>query len=214
MSVRASPGPPRRDPSQPLPRHQPHRRARDSRDSRRRTLPGVLFNNLNSFTSSRERADEFGDYILIAEVPLPKVFFFNRLLPWMLKGEDEFVVTGGCMRWGSVRFEGAGAGVGRRWEDSRLARLAAHGTNVGIAHVMTTAEAGLRLEVNRSPFSASGASIGHDRWLFRRPSVRCGLVLATKSTSAAQGCHMRSETPRCFCMVLLPAPRNLTSSGG
>jgi NAD+--dinitrogen-reductase ADP-D-ribosyltransferase len=35
----------------------------------------VLFNNLNSFTSSRERADEFGDYILIAEVPLPKVFF-------------------------------------------------------------------------------------------------------------------------------------------
>jgi NAD+--dinitrogen-reductase ADP-D-ribosyltransferase len=55
----------------------------------------VLFNNLNSFTSSRERADEFGDYILVAEVPLPKVFFFNRLLPGMLKGEDEFVVVGG-----------------------------------------------------------------------------------------------------------------------
>jgi NAD+---dinitrogen-reductase ADP-D-ribosyltransferase len=55
----------------------------------------VLFNNLNSFTSSRERADEFGDYILIAEVPLPKVFFFNRLLPGMLKGEDEYVVIGG-----------------------------------------------------------------------------------------------------------------------
>jgi NAD+--dinitrogen-reductase ADP-D-ribosyltransferase len=55
----------------------------------------VLFNNLNSFTSSRERADEFGDYILVAEVPLPKVFFFNRLLPGMLKGEDEFVVIGG-----------------------------------------------------------------------------------------------------------------------
>ena len=45
----------------------------------------VLFNNLNSFTSSRERADEFGDYILVAEVPLPKVLFFNRLLPGMLK---------------------------------------------------------------------------------------------------------------------------------
>ncbi len=55
----------------------------------------VLFNNLNSFTSSGERADEFGDYILLAEVPLPKVFFFNRLLPGMLKGEDEFVVVGG-----------------------------------------------------------------------------------------------------------------------
>jgi NAD+--dinitrogen-reductase ADP-D-ribosyltransferase len=55
----------------------------------------VLFNNLNSFTSSRERADEFGDYILVAEVPLPKIFFFNRLLPGMLKGEDEYVVVGG-----------------------------------------------------------------------------------------------------------------------
>ncbi|MBK1643145.1 NAD(+)--dinitrogen-reductase ADP-D-ribosyltransferase [Thiocapsa imhoffii] len=60
----------------------------------------VLFNNLNSFTSSRERADEFGDYILIAEVPLPKIFFFNRLLPGMLKGEDEFVVIGGVFEVG------------------------------------------------------------------------------------------------------------------
>ena len=55
----------------------------------------VLLNNLNSFTASRERADEFGDYILEVVVPLPKVFFFNRLLPGMLKGEDEFVVIGG-----------------------------------------------------------------------------------------------------------------------
>ncbi len=55
----------------------------------------VLFNNLNSFTSHRERADEFGDYILKTEVPLPKVFFYNRLLPGMLKGEDEYVVIGG-----------------------------------------------------------------------------------------------------------------------
>ncbi len=55
----------------------------------------VLLNNLNSFTCSRERADEFGDYILMAEVPLPKLFFYNRLLPGMLKGEDEYVVIGG-----------------------------------------------------------------------------------------------------------------------
>jgi NAD+--dinitrogen-reductase ADP-D-ribosyltransferase len=55
----------------------------------------VLLNNLNSFTASRERADEFGDYILEVRVPLPKIFFFNRLLPGMLKGEDEFVVIGG-----------------------------------------------------------------------------------------------------------------------
>jgi NAD+--dinitrogen-reductase ADP-D-ribosyltransferase len=55
----------------------------------------VLLNNLNSFTQSRERADEFGDYILSVEVPLPKVLFYNRLLPGMLKGEDELVVIGG-----------------------------------------------------------------------------------------------------------------------
>ncbi|MGB5834368.1 MAG: NAD(+)--dinitrogen-reductase ADP-D-ribosyltransferase [Thiohalocapsa sp.] len=55
----------------------------------------VLLNNLNSFTSARERADEFGDYILKAEIPLPKILFFNSLLPGMLKGEDEFVVIGG-----------------------------------------------------------------------------------------------------------------------
>jgi NAD+--dinitrogen-reductase ADP-D-ribosyltransferase len=55
----------------------------------------VLLNNLNSFTSERERADEFGDYLLTAQVPLPKVFFYNRLLPGMLKGEDEYVVIGG-----------------------------------------------------------------------------------------------------------------------
>lgn len=55
----------------------------------------VLLNNLNSFTGNRERACEFGDYILEAQVPLPKVFFYNSLLPGMLKGEDECVVIGG-----------------------------------------------------------------------------------------------------------------------
>ena len=55
----------------------------------------VLLNNLNSFTSARERADEFGDYILEARVPLPKILFYNSLLPGMLKGEDELVVIGG-----------------------------------------------------------------------------------------------------------------------
>ncbi|WP_296899897.1 NAD(+)--dinitrogen-reductase ADP-D-ribosyltransferase, partial [Thiohalocapsa sp.] len=55
----------------------------------------VLLNNLSSFTSDRERACEFGDYILEVAVPLPKIFFYNRLLPGMLKGEDEYVVLGG-----------------------------------------------------------------------------------------------------------------------
>ncbi|MDZ4201640.1 MAG: NAD(+)--dinitrogen-reductase ADP-D-ribosyltransferase [Gallionella sp.] len=55
----------------------------------------VLFNNLNSFTANRERADEFGDYLLTAQVPLAKVFCYTRLLPGMLQGEDEYTVVGG-----------------------------------------------------------------------------------------------------------------------
>lgn len=55
----------------------------------------VLLNNLNSFTSNRERADEFGDQILEVAIPLSKIFFFNALLPGILKGEEEFLVIGG-----------------------------------------------------------------------------------------------------------------------
>ena len=57
----------------------------------------ILLNNLNSFTCSRERACEFGDYILAAEVPLSKIFFNCELLPSILQGEDEFLVIGGVM---------------------------------------------------------------------------------------------------------------------
>ncbi|MDD5249456.1 MAG: NAD(+)--dinitrogen-reductase ADP-D-ribosyltransferase [Rhodocyclaceae bacterium] len=65
-------------------------------------LPGdggrqvVLFNNLASFTGSRERAGEFGDYILSTRVPTAKIFFHCGLLPGVLKGEDEFLVVGGA----------------------------------------------------------------------------------------------------------------------
>lgn len=55
----------------------------------------VLFNNLVSFTASRERAGEFGDYILSTRVPTAKVFFSCGLLPGVLKGEDEYLVIGG-----------------------------------------------------------------------------------------------------------------------
>ncbi len=55
----------------------------------------VLFNNLSSFTANRERADEFGDYLLTVGVPLSKVFCYTRLLPGMLQGEDEYTVIGG-----------------------------------------------------------------------------------------------------------------------
>jgi NAD+---dinitrogen-reductase ADP-D-ribosyltransferase len=56
----------------------------------------VLFNNLVSFTSSRDRAGEFGDYILETQVPLAKIFFHHRLLPGVFKGEDEHLVIGGA----------------------------------------------------------------------------------------------------------------------
>ena len=55
----------------------------------------ILLNNLNSFTCSRERAGEFGDYIMTVEIPLSKIFFFCGLLPGILQGEDEFLVIGG-----------------------------------------------------------------------------------------------------------------------
>lgn len=61
--------------------------------SRRRQV--VLFNNLVSFTASRERAGEFGDYILTTLVPTAKILFNCGLLPGVLKGEDEYLVIGG-----------------------------------------------------------------------------------------------------------------------
>lgn len=61
-------------------------------DDRRRV---VLLNSLSSFTSNKERADEFGDYQLTALVPTSKIFCYSHLLPGMLKGEDEYTVIGG-----------------------------------------------------------------------------------------------------------------------
>lgn len=55
----------------------------------------VLFNNLVSFTASRERAGEFGDYILAARVPKSKIFFNCDLVPGILQGENEHLVIGG-----------------------------------------------------------------------------------------------------------------------
>ncbi|MBF0190341.1 MAG: NAD(+)--dinitrogen-reductase ADP-D-ribosyltransferase [Magnetococcales bacterium] len=60
-----------------------------------RRLCVVLLNNLSSFTINRERADEFGDQILETDVPIPKILFFNALLPGVLKGEEEYLVIGG-----------------------------------------------------------------------------------------------------------------------
>lgn len=75
-------------------RLQTHEVLREERKGR----PDVLLNSINSFSASRERAGEFGDYILKAEIPSAKIFFFNDLLPGRLKGEDEYIVIGGVYR--------------------------------------------------------------------------------------------------------------------
>lgn len=58
----------------------------------------VLLNNLNSFTRNRERADEFGDYILEVDVPWQKILFYSNLLPGMFSGEEEVLVIGGVYK--------------------------------------------------------------------------------------------------------------------
>ena len=59
----------------------------------------VRMNNLASFTSHRGIADEFGDTIIDASVPVVKIFCFNALLaPHALQGESEYLVIGGNYR--------------------------------------------------------------------------------------------------------------------
>jgi NAD+--dinitrogen-reductase ADP-D-ribosyltransferase len=58
----------------------------------------LLFNNLTSFSASRERADEFGDVVLTVEVPAAKVFFHSGVLPGRFAGEEEYLVVGGLYR--------------------------------------------------------------------------------------------------------------------
>lgn len=55
----------------------------------------LLLNNISSFTGNRERADEFGDYILESKIPLVKLVYMPGLLPGALKGEEEYLVIGG-----------------------------------------------------------------------------------------------------------------------
>ncbi|NOY13447.1 MAG: N-acyl homoserine lactonase [Deltaproteobacteria bacterium] len=56
----------------------------------------IRLNNLVSFTSDFERAWEFGNRVLRAEVPLAKIVFRADLLPnALLKGEEEVLVIGG-----------------------------------------------------------------------------------------------------------------------
>jgi len=59
----------------------------------------LRLNNLVSFTTSRERADEFGDWILEAKVPKVKLLLVPNLLHnQALSGEDEVLALGGYSR--------------------------------------------------------------------------------------------------------------------
>ncbi|WP_407279781.1 NAD(+)--dinitrogen-reductase ADP-D-ribosyltransferase [Aromatoleum evansii] len=56
-------------------------------------------NNLVSFTTRRDVADQFGDTILEVEVPLCKIVYCNALMPGpLLRGEGEMLVLGGDYR--------------------------------------------------------------------------------------------------------------------
>lgn len=56
-------------------------------------------NNLVSFTTKRDVADQFGDTILEVEVPISKVIYCNALMPGpVLQGEGEVLVLGGEYR--------------------------------------------------------------------------------------------------------------------
>jgi len=65
----------------------------EGESSARRVL---LLNNISSFSSQRERAGEFGDYILEISVPVAKILFHCTLLPGVLQGEGEYLVIGGA----------------------------------------------------------------------------------------------------------------------
>ena len=59
----------------------------------------IRLNNLVSFTSQPDIADEFGDTIIEAAVPLAKILFYNDLLQYHpLRGEAEYLVIGGDYR--------------------------------------------------------------------------------------------------------------------
>ncbi len=57
-----------------------------------------LMNNIGSFSSSPERAGEFGDQVIRAEVPSAKIFCHGHLFGSRLQGEDEYIAIGGLYR--------------------------------------------------------------------------------------------------------------------
>jgi len=57
-----------------------------------------LLNNVNSFSKSAEIAQHFGDYVVKINVPIYKIFCYNKVLPKQINSEDEFIVIGGIYK--------------------------------------------------------------------------------------------------------------------
>lgn len=55
----------------------------------------MVLNSINSYTDCADRADEFGDDIIEADVPLSKIICSHRLMPSALRGEGEHLILGG-----------------------------------------------------------------------------------------------------------------------
>ena len=73
-----------------------HSELQPLRGSLRERWGVIRLNNLVSFSLSRERAEEFGDIMLISQVPLAKLLFFPGLIQdKVLNGEGEALVIGG-----------------------------------------------------------------------------------------------------------------------
>lgn len=58
----------------------------------------ALLNNVNSFSTSADRAGEFGDYVFSTLVPRSKIIYFTGLLPLRTHGEGEVISLGGLFR--------------------------------------------------------------------------------------------------------------------
>lgn len=63
----------------------------------------VLLNSINSFSTDRERAEEFGDLVIETQVPLTKILCASALMPGKLQGEGEVLALGGVYAVRRVR---------------------------------------------------------------------------------------------------------------
>lgn len=75
----------------------------ENEDAYYHTNEVMLLNNINSFSTSAERADEFGDHVISVEVPFSKIVITSTLLPHLLRSEEEILVIGGLYQIGTIK---------------------------------------------------------------------------------------------------------------